>query len=213
MKNIANLHYISAGETAQQQLNAIEEAIQAGCQCVQLRFKQPEEPILLQTAQKAAKLCKENEVTLIINDHPHIALEVQAQGVHLGKEDMPPRQARTLLGTRAIIGGTANRWEDITRLAEQQVNYIGLGPFRFTKTKKKLSPILGLEGYQSLLQKMQKANINIPIIAIGGIKVADIASILQTGVHGIAVASLINQAKDKTAVIQAIKKALASKID
>ena len=90
-----------------------------------------------------------------------------------------------------IIGGTANTFDDIRRLAEQGADYIGCGPYRFTTTKQKLSPVLGLEGYGRLLQQMREAQIHVPLVAIGGITEADIPALLQTGVQGIALSGSI----------------------
>jgi thiamine-phosphate pyrophosphorylase len=111
--------------------------------------------------------------------------------VHLGKSDMTPVDARQLLGFDFIIGGTANTFEDLMHLIENGVDYIGLGPFRFTTTKKKLSPTLGLEGYQSIFKKMEEADIHFPIVAIGGILEADIPTLKSKGVQGIALAGAI----------------------
>ena len=118
----------------------------------------------------------------------------RADGVHLGKQDMPPAEARALLGPGFIIGGTANTFADIERLAVAGVDYIGLGPFRFTTTKQNLSPVLGLAGYADLLAQCRAAAINIPLIGIGGITLPDVAPLLGLGLHGVAVASAITKA-------------------
>jgi thiamine-phosphate pyrophosphorylase len=130
---------------------------------------------------------------------------VNATGVHLGKTDMPPAEARRILGDGFIIGGTANTFEDIRRLTDEGVDYIGLGPFRFTATKKNLSPILGLEGYKDILSRCRAAGIALPVLAIGGITVDDIPALMQTGVSGIAVSSAIRQAEAAGRCIQVLK--------
>lgn len=121
-----------------------------------------------------------------------------ADGVHLGKNDMPVDEARRLLGNDRIIGGTANTFEDIERLHRQGADYIGCGPFRFTTTKKNLSPVLGLEGYKRIVSNMKAHGIDLPIVAIGGILKSDIADIMQTGVTGIAVSGGILNAESPT---------------
>ena len=121
-----------------------------------------------------------------------------ADGVHLGKNDMPVDEARRLLGHDKIIGGTANTFEDIERLHRQGTDYIGCGPFRFTTTKKSLSPVLGLEGYKRIVSDMKAHGIDLPIVAIGGILKSDIADIMQTGVTGIAVSGGILNAESPT---------------
>ena len=115
----------------------------------------------------------ENATTFILNDRVELAALIGADGVHLGKNDMSPMEARSILGPQAIIGGTANTFDDILRLIDESVDYIGLGPFRFTSTKKNLSPVLGIEGYAHIFQLCKEHNINIPIVAIGGLDKSD----------------------------------------
>ena len=121
---------------------------------------------------------------------------------------MPVDEARKILGNGKIIGGTANTIEDIVRLHKQGADYIGCGPFRFTTTKKKLSPVLGLEGYKSIVQNMRDKGIDLPIVAIGGITVADIPAIMATGVTGIALSGAILGAADPVAMTENILKTL-----
>ena len=130
----------------------------------------------------------------IIDDHVELAKELKADGVHLGKKDMPVAEARRMLGSGFIIGGTANTFDDIKMHYDAGADYIGCGPFRFTTTKKNLSPILGLEGYRSIVRQMKEADIRLPIVAIGGITFEDIPAILQTGVTGIALSGTILRA-------------------
>ena len=120
--------------------------------------------------------------------------KIHADGVHLGKKDMPVAEARKMLGKDFIIGGTANTFEDVKMHYEAGADYIGCGPFRFTTTKKNLSPILGLEGYRSIVSQMKEAGIHLPIVAIGGITFEDIPSIMATGVTGIALSGTILRA-------------------
>ncbi|MCB0502498.1 MAG: thiamine phosphate synthase [Bacteroidetes bacterium] len=174
------------------------EACQAGVQWLQLRMKNKPEDESLQIAKKVKNICQSYGCRLIINDHVSLALEVNAGGVHLGKTDMSIGQARDILGKDKIIGGTANTFEEVQTLAKQGVNYIGVGPFRFTATKQNLSRVLGLKGYQTIIEKCKAEAIQIPIIAIGGITLEDVEDIRQTGVHGIAVSSAINLSADRT---------------
>ena len=138
--------------------------------------------------------------TLTIKDHPVIAKAVGAHGVHVGLQDMPIAEARAIAGPQAIIGGTANTPEDALAHAAAGADYVGYGPFRFTSTKEKLSPVLGLAGYNRLMA----ARPNVPIIAIGGILLTAIPALLDTGVYGIAVSGLITHAPDKKSLVQQI---------
>lgn len=172
-------------------LQSIEIALKGGCRHIQLRMKDAGEEEVELLARKALKLCEEYKASLYIDDHVEVCKRVGAVGVHLGKSDMPPAEARRTLGNGFIIGGTANTFEDIHYLYKEGVDYIGLGPFRFTTTKKNLSPILGLEGYRSIVSRCREEGVHLPILAIGGITAGDIPDIMQTGVSGIALSSTI----------------------
>ncbi len=176
------------------------EVCKGGCRWVQLRMKNAEETGIIKNAQEVKAVCDDYDAIFIIDDHVQIAKEVQASGVHLGKSDMCPSEARKILGESFIIGGTANTSEDIEDLISKGVDYIGLGPFRFTTTKDKLSPVLGTEGYKDITNKIKSP---IDIVAIGGIQQADCKGLLQSGVAGVAISGAIINAKDS---IEATKK-------
>lgn len=171
-------------------------ALQGGCRWIQLRMKDAMETDFLRAAKKIRRLCDEYHATFILDDHVEWVGLTGADGVHLGKNDMPVDEARKMLGRNRIIGGTANTFEDVERLFRRGADYIGCGPFRFTTTKKNLSPVLGLEGYRSITAQMKAHDIQLPIVAIGGILHQDIPAIMQTGVTGIAVSGAILNAEN-----------------
>ena len=177
-------------------------ALEGGCRWVQLRMKEATEAEFMAAAAEIGRLCKEHGATFVLDDHVEWVEQTGADGVHLGKNDMPIDEARKILGNDKIIGGTANTFEDVERLYRQGANYIGCGPFRFTTTKKNLSPVLGLEGYQHIVDQMKSHGINLPIVAIGGILESDIKSILATGVSGIAVSGGILNAENPVEEMQ-----------
>lgn len=177
-------------------------ALEGGCRWVQLRMKEATEAEFMAAAAEIGRLCKEHGATFVLDDHVEWVEQTGADGVHLGKNDMPIDEARKILGNDKIIGGTANTFEDVERLSRQGANYIGCGPFRFTTTKKNLSPVLGLEGYQHIVDQMKSHGINLPIVAIGGILESDIKSILATGVSGIAVSGGILNAENPAEEMQ-----------
>lgn len=179
-------------------------ALEGGCRWIQLRMKDASIEEIEQEAVRLQSLCKKYGATFIIDDHVELVRKLHADGVHLGKKDMPVAEARRLLGKDFIIGGTANTFEDVKMHYESGANYIGCGPFRFTTTKKNLSPVLGLEGYRSILTQMKEAGICLPIVAIGGITFEDIPAIMQTGVTGIALSGTILRAADPVAETQRI---------
>ena len=171
--------------------------LKGGGSWVQLRQKGG---VDIEMARRLVTLCREKNGVLCVDDNINIALEIGADAVHLGKNDMPVDQARLLVEqsgkTDFLIGATANTFEDICRAAQLGASYIGLGPFRFTQTKKKLSPILGLDGYKRILEQCQEAGITLPVYAIGGIEQADIPALMKTGITGIAISGTIIRAKD-----------------
>lgn len=187
------LQYISQGDTQEEQLTNIQKALEVGCRWVQLRYKKATPEILEQTAIEAKELCKKYEALFIINDHVSLAKKIDANGVHLGLTDTSIQEARELLGDKKIIGGTANTYEDVIQRYHEKCNYVGLGPYKFTITKEKLSPIVGLEGYKEIISKLENKGVEIPIFAIGGILEEDIDPILNTGIYGIAVSGLITK--------------------
>lgn len=207
---IAKLHYISQQTSTLTHLAAIQRALEAGCLWVQLRVKQETEVVVGRYAEEAKKLCEQYAAKLVINDYPHIAKAVEADGVHLGLQDMALQEARSIVGDSMMIGGTANTLAHIRQRVTEGADYVGLGPFRFTTTKEKLSPVLGLEGYTTILQQMRAAGIHVPVIAIGGLVAADVPALLQTGVHGIAVSGAITHAANPTAFIQTIQQLTSS---
>ena len=190
------IQFISHFNDKYSYLDSIRLALDGGCKWVQLRMKDASEEEFLRNAHQARKLCDQYQATFIIDDHVELVRECGADRVHLGKNDMPIADARRLLGDDFIIGGTANTFDDVLSHYRSSANYIGCGPFRFTTTKKGLSPILGLEGYQDIVAKMKSQSIDIPIVAIGGITIDDIPSIMQTGVNGIALSGTVLNAPD-----------------
>ena len=176
-------------------LDSVRIALVGGCRWIQLRMKDTPTEDILPIAKETLTLCRQYEATFIIDDHVELAKQIKADGVHLGKLDMPITEARSILGKNFIIGGTANTLEDIRMHYEAGANYIGCGPFRFTTTKKNLSPVLGLEGYRDIVRKMKMEGIDLPIVAIGGIEKEDIPSLMGTGITGIALSGSILRAE------------------
>lgn len=176
-------------------LDSVRIALEGGCKWIQLRMKEASTEEIIPIAKEAKAMCHKYGATFIIDDHVELVKLIEADGVHLGKNDMPIAEARKLLGRNYIIGGTANSFEDVQKHYENGADYIGCGPFRFTTTKKNLSPVLGLEGYQRIVSQMKEAGINLPLVAIGGITRDDLPSLMQTGITGIALSGSILRAE------------------
>ena len=206
------LQYISQGKTIEQQLYNIHQALDAGCDWIQMRFKNQTAKNSFALAEAVKFLCEEYLANFIVNDNLYLAQQIAADGVHLGLSDMKIDEARAILGSTKIIGGTANTFEDIVNHTKNGCDYIGLGPFRFTNTKEKLSPILGLSGYYEILEKLKKNKIEIPVYAIGGITLKDLNPLIQTGIHGIAVSGIITKSDEKELLIQQLNEKLYANV-
>lgn len=179
-------------------------ALEGGCRWIQLRMKDASDDEVREAAAEIQPMCKAHDAIFLLDDRVELAKELKADGVHLGKNDMPVDEARRVLGEEFIIGGTANTFEDIEHLARQGADYIGCGPFRFTTTKKNLAPVIGIEGYRDIIEKMKAAGIDLPVVAIGGITADDIDDILATGVRGIAVSGTVLRAENPVAMMKQI---------
>jgi len=184
-------------------------ALEGGCRWVQLRMKDASDEEVLSAAKAIKPLCDQLEAVLILDDRVSLVEQTGADGVHLGRNDMAVDEARRVLGEKYIIGGTANTFDDIKRLHRQGADYIGCGPFRFTTTKKNLSPVLGLDGYKKIVGEMESHGIDLPIVAIGGITFDDIPQLMQTGVDGIAISGSVLNAADP---VKEMRRIITSKL-
>ena len=185
---MTSIQYITHENQRLSYLDGAILALMGGCKWVQLRMKEASDEEFLVVGSQLRELCKIYSATFILDDRVHLVKPLGADGVHLGKNDMPIDEARRCLQSdKVIIGGTANTFDDIKRLHQQGANYIGCGPFRYTETKKKLAPILGFQGYKSLVEKMKSEEITLPIFAIGGILYDDVKALLSIGIDGIAI--------------------------
>ena len=183
------LQLISDGD-----LSVAAQFLDAGGRWIQLRMKDASAEVIVCRGKEMLALCRKRRAVLVVNDAPQLAVAIGADGVHLGQADMPPIEARRIIGDGAVIGSTANTFEQIAARNDGETDYVGLGPFRFTTTKKNLSPVLGTEGYRTILGRMRTENIPLPVVAIGGIELPDIPQIMRTGVDGIALSGAIARA-------------------
>lgn len=164
----------------------LESVLRGGCRWVQLRMKDASDEEFIATGAEVGRLCRKYGATFIIDDRVALVNTIGADGVHLGKTDMAPSEARRIIGNK-IIGATANTPEDVEHALAEGADYLGIGPFRFTTTKKNLAPVLGLDGYRRIMGR----HIPVPVVAIGGILLDDLTALKATGVTGVAVSGLI----------------------
>lgn len=189
---IAKLHLITQDNLKKSHEQQAIDFLTGGGKWVQFRTKILSEQDTIDQALAIQKVTKQYGGQIIINDKWELAHDLKLDGVHVGLVDTPINEIRSKVNPDFIIGGTSNSFEHIQMHTKHGADYIGLGPFRFTSTKEKLSPVLGLNGYSNIISECNKANISLPIIAIGGITTEDCQDILNTGIHGVAIASQIN---------------------
>ncbi len=190
------LQFITNTEAGASPAEQIKGVIAGGCRWVQIRMKEASDEDIEKVVAEIKPLCIETETFLILDDRVELAKKLDVGGVHLGKNDMLPSKARMLLGPAAVIGVTANTIDDIIAVRSLDIDYIGMGPFAYTNTKKNLSPMLGAEGIRSLCSDMERLEINIGHVAVGGIRLEDVRTIMEAGANGVAVSGAIAFAND-----------------
>lgn len=188
-------------------------ALEGGCRWIQLRMKDATDDETEPVARTIQELCRACGAYFIIDDRVELVRQLHADGVHLGKLDMPVDEARAYLGEEFIIGGTANTIDDVIRLHEQGADYIGCGPFRYTTTKKNLAPVLGLDGYRHIIDRMCELGINLPVVGIGGVTVADIPDLKAVGLNGIALSGSILRAKNPVEEMKRVMEKCRSSVE
>lgn len=161
---------------------------EAGARFIQLRMKDASGDAWLSSAREAVGHCERHGAFLIVNDSVEVALASGAHGVHLGKLDLDWSRARARMGPGMLIGGTVNNAEDAARArACGCLDYVGFGPLRFTATKRKLAPVLGLAGLADLIPLLG----GLPAWAIGGVVPPDLPGLRKLGASGVAVSSAL----------------------
>ena len=205
---IPKLHYISQGNSPKEHLDNIQKACSSGSELVQLRLKNISEKKCLKLATEAREITSHFQTRLIINDYYKIAKAIKADGVHLGETDCCPLEARKHLYTWQIIGGTAYTLQDCETLISKQVDYISLSPFRHAVTKGNIFKVLGLNGYNEIIEALKTET---PIIGFGGINTKDVTAILETGISGIAVSDVITKNFDVIRTFNQLLKASSTK--
>lgn len=182
-----------------EQLSHIEQAqiaCEAGAKWIQYRCLTKNDEELLKDINVIAEICDDWGATLIVTDHVHLNGKADIQGFHIEDMDADFAALRELLGEAVTIGGSANTVENLIRIAAEGADYAGCGPFSITTTKPNNAPLLGLKGYKNVVAVLNEKGISLPVLAVGGITLADAEPLLETGIFGIAVSAAINQAGD-----------------
>ena len=198
--------FISHHNAKYDYISGCKEALRGGIRFVQLRMKDASDEEVVATAKVLREECDKYAALLTVDDRVNLLETGLFDGVHIGKNDMPVCEAKKITGSKFLLGATCNTEEDVFHAIADGADYIGMGPFRFTTTKKNLSAILGLEGYAQIMQEMQSRGAKTPIYAIGGITVNDLPDLKATGVYGIAISSVILDSENPNNTIEQILK-------
>jgi thiamine-phosphate pyrophosphorylase len=185
------IYFITHTNEKYSYIESAKLALDNGIRLIQLRMKHSPIEQIKQTAYELLEECSKYKACLIMNDNADLASSLGFDGVHIGQNDENIESVKTKIKDNQIVGLTCNNFEQIQQAKELSADYVGLGPFRFTQTKEKLSPILGIQGYKDIMQQCRQMDIELPIYAIGGIRLEDVNQIMETGVYGIAISSLI----------------------
>ena len=180
--------------------------LDGGIRFIQLRMKDAADEEVMAAARQLRPACDQHGALLTVDDRLQLLETGLFDGVHVGKNDMPVAEAKKITGRRFLLGATCNTAEDMLKAAEDGADYIGLGPFRFTTTKKNLSTILGIEGYRQRMESMHNHGLHLPVYAIGGITPGDLPELKETGIHGVALSSVILEASSPENTINQIIK-------
>lgn len=196
MKYIEKLQYITHDLPNLSHVAQVQMACEAGAKWIQYRCLSKTDEELLTEINLIAEICDDWGTTLVVTDHIHLNDKADIQGFHIEDLEADFTVLRKLVGDDITLGGSANTLENIIRLANEGADYAGFGPFAHTETKPNNLQVLGVEGYSVILKKLKALSVEIPILAVGGVKIADVESLMQTGIHGIAVSGAINLADD-----------------
>jgi thiamine-phosphate pyrophosphorylase len=185
-------------------LAAVKLALEGGATVVQLREKEMSTRGLIELGAAIQQLCREHGALFIVNDRVDVALALDADGIHVGQDDMPCLDARRLVGPEKIVGVSATTLDEAIRAARDGADYLGVGPVYYTGTKLDAAPVTGVA-----LVAAAKRETGLPVVAIGGINAANAAEIVAAGADGVAVISAVLAASDPQAAAAGIREIVA----
>lgn len=195
-KFIEKLQFITHDIEALSHVEQVRQACEAGAKWVQYRCLTKNDDDLLQDLQQIAEICDDWGATLIVTDHIHLKGKADIQGFHI--EDMNANfiDLRRELGEEYTIGGSSNTIEGLVRLYKEGVDYAGFGPFQHTNTKPNQAQWIGIEGYAKAIAVLKGLDLELPVLAVGGVTLKEVDALMETGIYGIAVSEAINQSQD-----------------
>ncbi|MDR2591927.1 MAG: thiamine phosphate synthase [Chitinispirillales bacterium] len=170
-----------------------------GVSVVQLRMKGAPKPLVIDTALQMRKITEGTNTLLIINDDPHIAVEVGADGVHIGQGDMPYTDARAIVGDDMLIGVSTHNLGQTISACQLPADYIGVGPVFATPTKKIPDPVIGIDGMREMLSAS-----TVPAVAIGGINLENLPDVLNAGAKNFCMVRQLTRSENPRSVLEEI---------
>jgi thiamine-phosphate pyrophosphorylase len=208
-KYISIFQYITHDMSARSHVEQVKTACEAGANWIQYRCLTKTDKELLPEIHEIASVCDDWGATLIVTNHYHLLDKADVQGVHIEDLDADLKSIRHQIGENMTLGASATSFEDVKNIfSHKVVDYIGCGPFSTTYTKPNNYPLLGITGYQEITQQMKKAGIDIPLLAVGGINIADVKPLLKTGIYGVAISGAVNNSEDPAAAISGFRRIL-----
>jgi thiamine-phosphate pyrophosphorylase len=195
-KYIEQLHFITHDLNTLSHVEQARIVCEAGGKWIQYRCLTKDDDALLADINEIATICDDWGATLIVTDHIQMQGKADIQGFHIEDMNADFLKIRAQVGEACTIGGSSNTIEGLLRLAKEGVDYAGFGPFAHTDTKPNSYPHLGVQGYEQAMLKLKEMQVNLPVLAVGGVTINDVEALMQTGIFGIAVSSAINQAED-----------------
>lgn len=207
-KYIEKLHFITHDINQHSHVQQAQIACEAGAKWIQYRCLSKADDELLADINAIAGICDDWGATLIVTNHIHLKGKADIQGFHIEDMDADFIALRKQIGDEYTLGGSSNTLENLIRLANEGADYAGFGPFKTTTTKPNNSPLLGIDGYREAISTLQQTEVMLPILAVGGVTLADVPALMATGIYGIAASSAINQAEDMYTAYQDFYRAL-----
>lgn len=195
-KYIEKFQYITHDIPHLTHIEQVQKACEAGAKWIQYRCLTKADEALLADINAIAEICDDWGTTLIVTNHVHLIGKADIQGFHIEDMNADFVSIRKIVGNDITLGGSATTVENLIRLANEGVDYAGFGPFAITQTKANNFPIIGIGGYTEATSKLKANNIQMPVLAVGGITLGNVEALMQTGIYGIAASGAINFASD-----------------
>lgn len=195
-KFIGKFHYLTQDLPHRSHLEQAIIACEAGANWIQYRCLSKSDNEMLKELHQIAAVCDDWGTTLIVTEHYHLLNLADIQGVHIEDMEADLTFVRAQIGDDKTLGASANTLEQIIRHQANGADYIGCGPFAHTDTKPNNAEHWGIIGYQNVVQELQNLNVKIPLIAAGGVDLINVAGLLKTGIHGVAVSAAVNLSQE-----------------